>query len=137
MVIAVAVVKVSQAGVLTLWDWADATSLLKVGWRVERVGVVGAGLAKGALMSCLSAGESLDMLAADDCDCACACACDFDDEGDGDVDVNLGGDGGVCLELLGCACNGLCACRLVADVNEAPAMFWFLDDVSTLGLCLW
>lgn len=83
IVIAVAVVKVSHAGVLTLWAWADLTSLLIAGWRDWRFGVVVEGLEKGALISCLRAGESLDMFAVDDDAvdllsgvCACACICD-------------------------------------------------------------
>lgn len=60
-----AVVNVSQAGVLTLWDWAERTSLLRVDWRDCWFGVVIEGFEKGALISCFRDGESLDML--DDC----------------------------------------------------------------------
>lgn len=55
-------VNVSQAGVLTLWDWAERTSLLSVDWRDCGFGVVVEGLEKGALISCFREGESLDML---------------------------------------------------------------------------
>lgn len=68
MVIAVAVVKVNHAGVLTLCDCADLTSLLIVGWRDWRFGTVVDGFEKGALISCFRAGDNFDILAGGDAD---------------------------------------------------------------------
>lgn len=62
MVIAVAVEKVSQAGVLTFLDAASSARRFRRGCKVAAFGVVYEGLACGAFMSCFRAGDSFDIV---------------------------------------------------------------------------
>lgn len=64
MVMAVAVENVSHAEVDTECEAAELARLLRSGWRLCVFGMVYEGLANGALMRVLRAGESFDILKA-------------------------------------------------------------------------